>query len=207
MLTIFDPASKSGRVVGKASVCYGLCKTTTGKDMCTLGHTSELVSEVGSVVVGSLVSPIGLTLILVAVHSMCIPCVEVGTATLVLYNLPHDNGTKPPLTDGIKSLDVAEEVTEVETEKETSRADLVESGKVSCTADVVGCHTEPRKVMPLNESSSSESKTAADRVNGVIHYTVLNASCESGVNATVTGRELNGANTNVEAGVIDACVS
>lgn len=206
VLIIFDFVFKLGWVVGKVLVCYGFCKIIIGKDMCIFGYMLELVLEVGLVVVGFFVFFIGLMLILVVVYLMCIFCVEVGIVIFVLYNLFYDNGIKFFFIDGIKLLDVVEEVIEVEMEKEISCVDLVELGKVSCIVDVVGCYIEFCKVMFLNEFSFSELKIVVDCVNGVIYYIVLNVLCELGVNVIVIGCELNGVNINVEVGVIDVCV-
>lgn len=74
--------------------------------MCSLGHTTELVSAVGSISAGSDACSPGLSFILVAVTTICLTCVDSGTTTSVSYNSPVDNGTKSPGFDGHKSLDV-----------------------------------------------------------------------------------------------------
>lgn len=185
-LTILDPTSKSGRVVGTVPCKTGVRKASAGKDMCTLGHTPELVSEVGSMLVGVDATSSGLTLILVTVHSIWIPYVEVGTATSVLYNLYDDNGTKPPLGKGIKSFDEAESTTEESSDILTIAAELSKTGKALCTNDVLGCHTEPRKSSALIGINPVGSKTATDRVYGVIHKAVFSAPCEPGVEAAAS---------------------
>lgn len=58
----------------------------------------------------------GAAFIFVAVHSACKHNVDVGAATLVLYNLTEPNGTKTPVGIGHKSLDEAENKTEVHTD-------------------------------------------------------------------------------------------
>lgn len=113
-MTIVESVSWSGVVVG----CHpcrdgsnGYC-AATGKDMWSLGHTSENVSIVGSISMGTNASSSGLALMFVAGPSMWLTCVSAGTTTLVSYNLVEDNGTKPPGFDGPKSLDEVEVETE-----------------------------------------------------------------------------------------------
>lgn len=174
LLTLVDPTSCSGCVVGLASkLSGGDGLAATGKDMWSLGHTPELVSEVGSTVVGVDACSSGLTLMLVAVYSICVIGVSVGTATSVLYNFYYDNGTKPPLVVGEKSLDVAEVVTEEESECLPVMADVVWSGKVMCSCDVYECHSDPACGMALVVPDSDGACSAADRVYGVNHCSGL----------------------------------
>ncbi len=110
-----ESVTVTGCVVVTAStenICYCFM-AATGKDICVLLDTSEVVSIVGSRLAGVDASFPGASFIFVAVHPANKHKVDVGTTTLVLYNFREHNGTKTPDGNGHKSFDISEVVTEV----------------------------------------------------------------------------------------------
>lgn len=119
------------------------------------------------------------------------------------YNLHHDNGTKATNSEGYKTEVEAEVKTEVHTDGETDETLSVIKENTGCIADhVVGrnCHTGYPTLSVI--CLPKDTRAGSDRVNGSVLSAVKSAPDVSGVKIHATNNELNGANTNINRGLI-----
>lgn len=177
--------------------------TPTGKDIRSLGDTSEGVSTVGSRLAGVNAYTSGAAFIFVAVHSAGKHNVDVGTTTLVLYNLPEPNGTKTPSLDGRKSFDDSENRTEETASDYAALHVLVideNTGRAIHDIEVVDPHTDYSALVADRDPEGTE--TVSDRLNGLLLRIVEKSPIKSGVKAYTSPDEFDGANTNCDRGLI-----